>query len=160
MLRNLIYSLSALAFAGMVPCPAALYKDAQFEVKTDFDIVYGTAAVGQPKPGRKDLLLDMYLPSGPDAPAVRPGVVLVHGGGFIQGDKRSPNPNMANLCREMAARGYVCVSINYRLEKDDPPGERGADPNAHIRQAAVDDTEQAVRWMADNAARYGVDSKR
>jgi acetyl esterase len=152
--------LLALAFAGIGSCAAAAFKDAQFEVKPDFDIVYGTAAVGQPKPGEKDLLLDLYQPAGPAAPAIRPGLVLVHGGGFIQGDKRSPNANMANLCREMAARGYVCVSINYRLQKDDPPGPPGADPKAHIRQAAVDDSEQAVRWMIRNAPRYGVDPKR
>src|SRR5690349_18802801 len=111
MAHKALLKFLTLAFAAIGVCHAALFKDAQFEVKSDFDIVYGAAPVNQPKPGQMDLLLDLYQPAGPGAPALRPGLVLVHGGGFIQGDKRSPNPNMANLCREMAMRGYVCVSI-------------------------------------------------
>lgn len=47
----------------------------------------------------------------PKSNTARPGVVLVHGGGFSHGDKEE----MEDVAIEMATRGFVTVSINYRL---------------------------------------------
>lgn len=41
----------------------------------------------------------------------RPFILLIHGGGFVGGDKSS----WEDECKEFAKRGYVTASINYRL---------------------------------------------
>jgi acetyl esterase/lipase len=138
--------LTALAFA------------APPEVTVTRDVVYATADVRLPRAGRKQLLLDLYEPArGPGATRY-PGVVLLHPGAWLRGDRRTP-PSMADLCRDLARRGFVCASIDYRLQGDDPPGT-GASLLDRTIEAAVADSEQAVRWMVANAARHRVDPAR
>ena len=78
----------------------------RFETRLTRDVVYGTGAVRAPRPAPKPLLLDLYEPVGRDVPVRRPGVVLLHGGGWTRGDKRGPEPysNMTELCRELEVR--------------------------------------------------------
>ena len=59
-----------------------------------------------------NLFLDLYQPFG-DALNSRPVLVLAHGGSFVQGNKRSAD--MVKICKELARRGYVVASIQYRL---------------------------------------------
>lgn len=59
-----------------------------------------------------NLYLDLYQPYG-DTMASRPVLVLAHGGSFVQGNKRSAD--MVKICTEMAKRGFVVASIQYRL---------------------------------------------
>ena len=55
---------------------------------------------------------DIYTPTG-DTQTSRPAMIWVHGGAFAAGDKaKAPYPKLAN---EFAQRGYVALSINYRL---------------------------------------------
>lgn len=121
------------------------------------DVVYGTGEVRSPRPGRKQLLLDLYEPTA-GAPTLRSAVILLHGGAWVSGSRKMP-PCMADLCRDLAARGHVCASIEYRLQKDDPPG---ADETLLGRtiEASVVDAENAVRWMVANAPRHHVDPGR
>lgn len=58
------------------------------------------------------LLLDIYKPIN-DKNCHRPLMVLVHGGAWIGGTKE--DPNMVNMAKELAAKGWVVASINYRL---------------------------------------------
>lgn len=138
------------------------FLDAEFEVQIERDIVYATGAVRSPEVGEIDLLLDLYRPSGTDLPPLSPGFVLIHGGGFIAGSKESSV--QVGFANEYAQRGYVCVSINYRLVRDDPPTEDLAgdpmDPLAVAAAAARVDTARAVEWMRANAASYGIDPSR
>jgi acetyl esterase/lipase len=87
------------------------------------------------------LTADVYLP--PTERTGRPAVVMIHGGGWRQGDKQI----LARQSDELAKLGYVAVSINYRLAP------------AHPYPAAVDDVQAAVRWLrADRQVeRYGID---
>lgn len=133
-----------------------LFKDAQFKVKETQDIVYGKGAVRFPKKEDKDLPLDVYEPQGDNLPQLKPAFIAIHGGGFIGGDKRG---NMTSLCRELAIRGFVCVSINYRLLRDDPPTS-GSNPLVRTVRAAVEDAAKAFRWMLENSERYGIDKER
>ena len=127
-----------LAFlSSLSPSPPA-----RFEVDVRRDVVYGTAAVRRPRPGRKALLLDLYEPRGGGTKVLRPGVVLAHGGGWRSGDKRRP-PYMADLCRDLAARGYVCASIDYRLTGDDPPGSETT-ALGRAREASIEDAETEI----------------
>ena len=121
------------------------------------DLVYGTGEVRSPRAGDKPLLLDLYEPAAA-TPRLRPAVVLLHGGGWLSGDRRKPS-YMPDLCRELAARGYVCASIDYRLQGDDPPGADGTLLERTIA-AAVDDAAKAVRWIVAHAARHRVDPAR
>ena len=110
---------AALAFAAArcPPSPASAaegvrYKDEIFHrVEAETDVRYGFAPASAGDAGGP-LLLDLYEPRG-DRLARRPAIVWVHGGGFSTGDKRDKLTRV--LAKVFARRGYVTVSINYRL---------------------------------------------
>jgi len=92
---------------------------------------------------RHDLKLDLYLPAG-DAPAPRPAIVFVHGGGWRAGVRA----NFAPMAIRMAERGYVAATISYRLSPEAP------------YPAAIHDVKAAVRWVRAHAGQYGIDPHR
>ena len=152
----------ALAVGCSVPPPPGAaplrYRDVIFPNLTITQgLVYGSAPDLSGNP--VTLTLDMYRPSG-DTQTSRPAIVLVHGGGFYSGD--STNAAMVKMANNFAKRGYVAVSINYRLLGDgncageDPPSQQCV--NAAF--AAQHDAQAAVRWLRANAAAYGVDPTR
>lgn len=147
--------IAFLAFQ-IVTAPPNRFVNVRFPVTVTQDIEYGRAPVRSPRTSDKRLLLDLYHPDG-DSARLRPGFVAVHGGGLARGDKRTEN--MIELCRELAGRGYACVSINYRLLGDDPPAP-GDTPLARTLNAAIQDTEVAVNWLRANAAHYRIDPAR
>ena len=132
---------------------ATIYADGQIQAITG--VQYGSAINYQGV--NQALLLDVHLPP-PTSPATdRPTIVLVHGGAFAGGD-RSSNTGVA---REWARRGYVAVSISYRLDprlamSPRPPGvtQLGAAANA------IDDAMESVRFLKANAATYRIDPTR
>lgn len=148
------------ALWGIVLSPAraeGLFLDPQFEVKLTSDVVYGQGPVQAPAIAMKDLLLDVYEPQGEGLPSALPAIVLIHGGGFRGGDKAQRN--FAQLSREMAARGYVTFSINYRLIPDNPDAP-GATERQRAIAAAVADAGKAMQWVHDNAETYRIDPTR
>lgn len=92
------------------------YKDTIFsEIEITEDIFFGAAEpfVGLGNSGSIDsLFFDFYEPVG-DEKDLRPLVVTVFGGAFVAGHKRWPD--MVNWCNQLAKRGYVCASTDYRL---------------------------------------------
>ncbi len=56
--------------------------------------------------------LDIYLPAGDDAIKDAPVLLQVHGGAWTLGAKEHQGRPLMN---RMAAKGWVCVAINYRL---------------------------------------------
>jgi len=68
--------------------------------------------------------------------------VYFHGGGFRIGHKRKQAKPLIN---ELAARGWVCVSANYRLEP------------VHQFPAAHVDAKRVVAWVRAHAADFGGD---
>jgi len=98
------------------------------------NIVFGTG-------GGRELKLDLYEPSGEGPHAA---VMLVHGGGWTGGNKEAFRP----MAMQMAARGFVAVTVEYRLATEARfPG-------------AVEDCKAAVRWLRANAAAYKIDPAR
>lgn len=89
--------------------------------------------------GTREMKLDLYWPSSGSGPF--PGIVFIHGGAWVLGTKAGFN----NQAAYMAGKGYVCVSIDYRLA-----GEA-------IWPAALYDSKAAVRWMRAHAAEYKID---
>lgn len=92
--------------------------------------------------GNRNLLLDIYYPK--KKKPRHPAVLLIFGGGWRSGDK-SQNQAMA---MELASKGYVAVSAEYRLT-----------PEA-VYPAAVHDLKAAIRWMRRYAKQYGIDTSR
>jgi acetyl esterase/lipase len=101
------------------------------------------------------LALDVYRPVRGKAPL--PVVVLVHGGGFVSGGRADMQP----LAEAMAERGYVAVSIDYRLTTGSWfPAERLDDPALAVAAAdARTDAQAAVAWVRANAADLRVDAE-
>ncbi|MEM8954423.1 MAG: alpha/beta hydrolase [Verrucomicrobiota bacterium] len=93
--------------------------------------------------GDRELQLDLYRPKESEGD-VLPAIVCIHGGGWWKGDRRSHG----NLAKALAARGYVAVTISYRLS-----GEK-------MFPAAIEDCKAAVRWLRANADEYGIDPER
>lgn len=91
--------------------------------------------------------LDVYLPKEESPKGGRPGLVFVHGGGWKNGSK--DGGFWASLPAQYAAKGYVCISVNYRLT-----GDGGGFP------ACVHDVKNAVRWFRANSKELGLDPKR
>jgi arylsulfatase A len=89
--------------------------------------------------GTRELKLDLYQPSSGNGPF--PAVVFIHGGAWLMGSKADFSHQAAYL----ASKGYVCVSINYRLSTEAP------------YPAALHDSKAAVRWMRANAVKYKID---
>jgi acetyl esterase/lipase len=71
-----------------------------------------------------------------------PVLVYIHGGAWMIGDKREQGIPMMH---ELAQRGWVCVSVNYRLSP------RATWP-AHIV-----DCKRALAWVRQHIAEYGGD---
>jgi len=164
--------LPVLLVIGLcIAAPAAAqtpYVDPQFGFTLTSGVVYASHPVVDPLT-LMDLRLELYEPSGSGVPSDRPAIVAMHGGGFTTGSRF--NPRMIGLCERMAARGYTCVSIDYRLLGDDPIVGAGyqwleailqlaADPRASTIAAAAEDATAALAWVVSNAASLGVDPQR
>jgi acetyl esterase/lipase len=80
----------------------------------------------------------------PDRAAPHPVLVFLHGGGWTAGSAKTHR----KLALRFAEAGYLVVNVDYRLAPEAPfPG-------------AFDDCVHAVRWAAENAARFGGDARR
>lgn len=119
--------------------PTAAQDDTAESLQNEDDVVYGTS-------DNVGLLLNVVKP--PARPAPRPAVVVIHGGGLVQGGRY----DLGEAAIGLAQAGYVTFSVEYRLFSS-------AD-RANPWPAQLDDVQRAVRWVRANGATYGVDPKR
>jgi carboxylesterase type B len=130
------------------------YRDGVFSVDTTTrDVTYGSAVDQEGE--TVTLALDVYRPAG-DTVTERPAIVWVHGGSFAFGSKTSPE--IVDEATTFAKKGFVSVSINYRLS---PNGCTTV--TAECVTAIVDakhDAQAAVRFLRAHADDYGVDDSR
>lgn len=125
------------------------------DVQVRRDIGYGSAV--NPFTGLdQDLLLDIYLPPESDRRAKRPLVVLIHGGAFVEGDKTSDY--MPDTAKNYAIRGYVAISINYRLADQEEIAENSQ--SVLPVQVAQEDARAAVRYARAHAEELRLDPDR
>jgi len=108
------------------------------------DSVVATLDVPYAKYGERKVLMDIFSPSPAGDAGPRPGLVLVHGGGWHKGDKTKFRP----LATRLAERGYVVAAIEYRLADEAP------------FPAAMHDCSAAVRFLRANAKKYQIDRRR
>jgi acetyl esterase/lipase len=123
----------AITLVGLGAAGAWLLRERPSE---ELNVVYGKAN-GEP------LRLDIYRPPGRK---VRPAVLLIHGGGWVSGDKSSQR----DLAEGMTRLGYVAIAVGYRLALDD----------TSRYPAPIDDVRRAVRWVRAHAGSLGVDPDR
>ncbi|MEW4491025.1 alpha/beta fold hydrolase [Thalassoglobus sp. JC818] len=97
------------------------------------------------RPGNPAWKLDLAMPESSEQ-KLRPAIVFVHGGGWRGGDKSRGYFLQGAL--EYAQKGYVCITINYRLTGEAP------------FPACLEDSKCAVRWLRAHADKYDVDPNR
>jgi predicted esterase len=115
------------------------------QIDSSINVLYGTAPNVQGE--MVDLYMDVYSPNiEQDELENRPVVVLVHGGGFIVGNKAL----MREKCIAFAQRGFVAATINYRLNFP---------PNNAARYQATQDLHAAIRYIVSNTAEFGVNTE-
>jgi acetyl esterase/lipase len=91
--------------------------------------------------------MDVYLPSG--FVGLRPAALYVHGGGFTSGGKEDAQITQNSLIvEELLLRGYVVVSVNYRLAAK------------YQFPSSIEDVKCAVRSLRANAEKYNIDPAR
>lgn len=121
--------------------------------------------------------MDIYQ-SGEPCTEPRPFMLLIHGGAFFIGSKTSEL--WPEIGAELASRGIVAASINYRLQGDDPvpsaefgpvlddliaafPGAEN-DPDSVARANAIvssfEDATNAIRFLIDEADELCIDPER
>jgi acetyl esterase/lipase len=99
------------------------------------DIVYDE------RHGRRGLL-DVYSPAAGVPEGGAPVLLHVHGGAWTLGSKEQQG---IPLMQHLAAKGWVCVSINYRLAPRDP------------FPAQIVDVKKAIAWIREHIEEYGGD---
>lgn len=147
----------ALAEASLVESLGADYLDAIPDRPADEDLKTPLRDLARPftmmKPGVEVIRdvhyrdggsrgrLDIYRPEGVDLTDA-PVLIQVHGGGWTIGDKSQQGLLLMN---RMAARGWICVAINYRLAPKNP------------FPAQIIDVKRAIAWVRENIGSYGGD---
>ena len=97
------------------------------------DVAYGDGAAQR---------LDIYRPA--DSAATHPLIVFMHGGGWTNGSKSQ----YRFVADSLTARGYVVVTVDYRLYPD------GRFPGF------VQDGARAVQWVHAHGSEFGGDTSR
>jgi hypothetical protein len=147
--------MAALSFSlgvhGQV-CSDSRYIDSTFNVSTTLNVEYQQARpygslLNQP------YHLDIYEPEG-DTLSKRPVIVFQYGGGYLIGDKLFPPA--PTYCPMWAERGFVCVSINYRLGFS--ATSTGSAERAVYR--GVQDLQAALRFLCEFSEDYRIDTSR
>lgn len=97
-----------------------------------------------------DLSMDIFEPVG-DTLVQRPAVVICFGGGFLNGSK--DHWSIRLIAQEMARRGFLTVTIDYRLGMNIFDQDLGA--RAVYR--GIQDGRAAIKYLRSLAATYRID---
>jgi acetyl esterase len=93
--------------------------------------------------GAPDVLVRVYAPA--DRSAAVPGLLDIHGGGFVMGSIDMEHAAAARFAR---ALGIVVVAVEYRLAPE------------HPFPAGLEDCYAALKWMIGEAGPLGIDPQR
>lgn len=151
------HSLAILFTIGTLFSDGVRYLDEVFEdvIKTE-DVVYGNAPdlpfifLFEWNTYDVDLDMDIYEPAG-DTLTNRPVIIFVHTGAFFSGHNELDD--MVALSTAAAKRGYVAVSLNYRLGLNilsSYSAERAV-------YRGVQDGSAAIRFLKEYSGEFGID---
>lgn len=90
--------------------------------------------------------LDLYLPA--QGQEKRALLIWIHGGAWNHNDKYADLGYMTQTVKGFIANGYAFASIDYR------------NSTTKVFPAQVQDCSQAVQFLFDDAAKYGIDNSR
>lgn len=132
-MRTALAALCCLILSGI-----AAAVTASDQVTSQANVCYGEV-------GEHKLLLDVFLPSdeATSGSAKRLGVLLIHGGGWVGGNKSAYWTD----AKWFAQHGIVAFCVGYRLVK----------PDTNRWPTQLDDIQLAVRWVRAHAAEYNID---
>ncbi|KQQ92580.1 hypothetical protein ASF62_12070 [Leifsonia sp. Leaf325] len=141
--RGLALVVCAVLALPLVSC-ASTPSAADPEATTSAVEVTPGLVYSSPEGG--DLKLDACIPT--DAAEPTAAVVLLHGGGFTEGDRTGGG--MRAVCELFAAHGLAGFSIDYRLAPE------------FVYPSQVDDVEAAITWIREpeQVERFGIDPAR
>jgi len=109
------------------------------------DVVFGRG-------GATELRMDIACPVAPEEPAA--GVLVLHGGGWVAGNKRDFLP----IVKLLAEEGFVAATAQYRLAR---PSIKGFGPeNPNPWPAQIEDAKCAVRYLRASAKDWHLDPRR
>jgi acetyl esterase/lipase len=112
------------------------------QIATDENVLYREA-------GGEKLMMDFAYPA--DTSTKKPAILFIHGGGWRGGNRAA----YKNEIRRAAEKGYVAATVSYRLTQADKDGKAKVPFPAQVH-----DVKAAVRYLRENADKYGIDPDR
>lgn len=122
----------------LVACASGTSTDPN---KTPFRVGVTESVNWSPQGWPEALKADMHYP---ETDTERPGILMVHGGGW---EYRS-RADMTDTANELARQGFVVMNIDHRFAPE------------YQFPAQLHDLQAAMRWFRDHAGEYGVDRER
>ncbi|WP_146530275.1 alpha/beta hydrolase [Novipirellula artificiosorum] len=99
----------------------------------------------------KDLKLDLYYPT-PRPTEKCPVIVFTHGGGWAAGNRyKAASGSFATVFEQLIKEGFAVAPVTYRLAKKDS--------TVAMRDCVID-CKDAIRYLAKNSDKLGIDSQR
>ncbi|MCC6394486.1 MAG: alpha/beta hydrolase [Bryobacterales bacterium] len=135
MMRSLLSTLLLVTSAAYGQTRPPQYPSMPAGIQADRNISYDKYP---------ETVLDVFSPEA-GAAGKRPGVLVIHGGGWVGGAKEAM---WEQWVKRYLDKGFVVVNVEYRLAK------------AATAPAAVEDVLKAAQWFTRNAKKYNVDTKR
>ncbi len=140
-------SLFFIVVFAMFVNPFSGISQVKKDIRIEKDIVFGESV--NFKGENETLLLDIYYPT--EGVAVnRPTILWMHGGGFRIANDKSQKYIVA-MSERFAKRGYVCLSINYRVR------ENPKDDKLGTMKDALEDAMKGLNWLRENSEKLGID---
>jgi acetyl esterase len=124
-MKNPVFAFLVFSLTSCLAASAADFKDVEYT-----------------QDGGVRLTFDAHVP---DGAGPFPTAILVHGGGWVAGDKEQ---YITYIFQPLTDAGFTWFSINYRLAPQ------------FTFPADAEDVEAAIRFIRANAAKYKVDPKR
>ena len=103
------------------------------------DLIYKT--VFDEKGDKRDLHLDIFRPA---RKGKLPALIMIHGGGWRSGNKSMEKP----MAQQIALQDFVTIALEYRLSLE------------ARYPAAIHDIKAGIRWIKENAEKYGIETAR
>ena len=122
----------------LVACASGTKTDPD---KPPFPVAVSESVSWSPEAWPEELQADIHFP---ETDGKRPGILMVHGGGW---EYRS-RADMTDTANELARQGFVVMNIDHRFAPE------------YQFPAQLHDLQVAMRWFGDHAGEYGVDRER